>query len=122
WHDCLSDSPLGWIAVDGSVAAGVYARVGMGQPGALVRRRGYPRMRGDMVGQFAAHIEPGLELADGRDLLDPRCGLETGNRPVPDRGNGLHVGRPLSDLGTPAFDFPHRTARGAALGDAKSRI
>src|SRR6266446_297155 len=92
-HKRIPGAAVGWVAVDGCVAACLHSILGLGQSHTFVRRRGDPWLRGIVVGKFVVDIEPGGQLTGGRDPLVCRCRLASRDRAISGRRNGIHVGR-----------------------------
>ena len=113
---------MGCVAVDHGVAADVHTSMGLGQSAAPVRYRGDPWMRGIVVGKFLVDIEPGGQLAGGRNPLVHRCWLAADDRTLSGRRNGIHVGHPISTLGPVAFNLPPLATTRIALGHAQNWI
>src|ERR1700694_599555 len=79
-------------------------------------------MRGIVVGKFLVDFQPGGQLAGGGALLVHRHCMAVSDGTISGRRNGVHVGYTGTDLGAAAFELPHRSSRGAALGDAEDRV
>src|SRR6266550_7039414 len=122
WHDRLSSSAMGRVGLDGGVASRLYARMGVGESSAFVRRRRDPRMRRIVVGKFAVGFQPSGEFAGSRYSLEPGRRLAAADGTISRGRYGVHVGCAGADLRQVAIELSSGSSLGVALGLAEDRI